>query len=39
MYYYNENYLLIASMNTLEYSEKNKMEMGVLLSGDLKTAK
>ncbi|WP_291099362.1 MULTISPECIES: phospholipase D-like domain-containing protein [unclassified Flavobacterium] len=29
--YYNENYLLIASMNLYEYSEKNNREMGVLL--------
>jgi hypothetical protein len=29
--YYNENYLLIASMNLYEFSEKNNREMGVLL--------
>ncbi|MBL7887748.1 MAG: phospholipase D family protein [Flavobacterium sp.] len=29
--YYNENYLLVASMNLYEYSEKNNREMGVLL--------
>lgn len=29
--YFNENYLLIASMNLYEYSEKNNREMGVLL--------
>lgn len=28
---YNENYLLITSMNLYEYSEKNNREMGVLL--------
>lgn len=28
--YYNENYLLIASMNLYEFSEKNNREMGVL---------
>lgn len=29
--YYNEKYLLIASMNLYEYSEKNNREMGVLM--------
>lgn len=29
--FYNENYLLIASMNLYEFSEKNNREMGVLL--------
>ncbi len=29
--YYNENYLLVASMNLYEYSEINNREMGVLL--------
>ena len=29
--YYNENFLLIASINLYEYSEKNNREMGILL--------
>ncbi|MEX0598195.1 MAG: phospholipase D family protein [Candidatus Paceibacterota bacterium] len=35
--FYNESYLLIASMNLYEYSEKNNREMGILFRGSVTT--